>query len=44
MNWLKWFLWTSRRCKHEDSHWEMRDMGMGKVRWCDDCGKCLELA
>lgn len=43
MNWLIWFFWTSRKCKHEAGKWQMRDVGMGKVRWCIKCGKCVDL-
>lgn len=41
--WLIWFCWESRRCKHQDSTWRMREYGMGKMRHCNKCGKCLEL-
>lgn len=43
IDWLKWFLWESRRCQHDSSRWTMRDLGMGKARHCTKCGKCLEL-
>jgi hypothetical protein len=41
--WLKWFFWESVICKHEPGEWQMRDLGMGKVKHCIKCGKCLEL-
>lgn len=42
-DWLIWFFWTSRRCKHEPGEWRMRDAGMGKVQYCKRCGKCTGL-
>ncbi len=43
IEWLVWFLWTCRRCKHEPGPWNMREMGMGKIRSCTKCGKTLDL-
>lgn len=38
---LKWLLWTARLCQHEPGDWRMRDWGMGKIRYCRKCGKCV---
>lgn len=39
--WLKWWFWTTRRCKHEPGDWRLHNMGMGKILHCKKCGKCL---
>jgi len=41
--WCYWWFITAKRCPHIESYWMMREFGMGKVRWCKKCGKCLEL-
>lgn len=42
--WLKWLLWDSRRrCAHVPGPWQMAELGIGKVRYCSRCGKCLEV-
>jgi hypothetical protein len=42
IRWLKWWLWDSRRCKHEPGEWYMTDYGMGKVRYCRKCFRCID--
>lgn len=36
------FAWA-RRCDHQPGDWQMRDMGLGKARYCTKCGKCTDL-
>ena len=33
----------ARRCQHQPGEWQMRDMGLRKVRYCTKCGKCTDL-
>jgi hypothetical protein len=41
--WLKWLFITTRRCDHDEGEWRMINMGMGKIRRCNKCGKCLQI-
>ena len=41
--WLYWWFVTTKKCDHESGEWKMKDFGMGKVRHCKKCGKCLEI-
>jgi hypothetical protein len=43
IDWLKWFFWTSRRCKHVRGPGLLRDFGRCKVIYCEKCGKCLDI-
>ena len=43
LSWFKWWYFDTKKCQHEAGDWHMREMGMGKIRWCKKCGKCLDL-
>jgi len=43
LKWIKWYFYDSRICKHSKTKWVMRECGMGKVKICCHCGKCLEV-
>jgi hypothetical protein len=43
LSWFKWYYFDTKKCHHEPGPWHMREMGMGKIRWCRICGKCMNL-
>lgn len=43
IGWIRWWFWETRKCRHEASHWVLVDIGRKKIRYCDSCGKCLQI-
>jgi hypothetical protein len=40
-DWVQWFFWTSRRCRHEKFEMRLADMGRCKLKVCKQCKKVL---
>ncbi len=43
IKWFKWRFFEVRKCEHDKGEWSKINAGMGKIRHCTKCGKCLEI-